>query len=134
MRGEVGFVDDEEVALGNARTAFARNFFTSGHVDHIDRQVAQFRAEGRRQIVAAALDEHHIGVWKFDQHAVNRFEVDGGVFANGCVGATPGLDTHDALRRQRTADGEQTLVFLGVDVVGDGHKVIVVTHGFAQHF
>ena len=37
--GEVGFVDDEEVAFGNTGAAFARNFFASGYVDHVDGEV-----------------------------------------------------------------------------------------------
>ena len=37
--GEVGFVDDEEVAFGNAGAAFAGNFFASGYVDHVDGEI-----------------------------------------------------------------------------------------------
>jgi hypothetical protein len=50
------------------------------------------------------------------------------------VWATARFHTHDALRGQRTADGEQALVFFGVDIVGDGDEVVFVSHGFAQHF
>ena len=41
---------------------------------------------------------------------------------------------HDALGGQGTAQGEQALVFLGVDVVGDGDQLVACAHGFAQHF
>jgi hypothetical protein len=49
-------------------------------------------------------------------------------------GQPPGLHAHDALGRQRAADGQDALVFLGVDVVGDGDQVVLVAHGLAQHF
>ena len=41
---------------------------------------------------------------------------------------------HDALGVQRATDGEDALVFSGVDVVGNGHQVVLGFHGFAQHF
>ena len=47
---------------------------------------------------------------------------------------TTGFHPHDAFGRQGTADGQQALVFFGVDVVGDGDQVVFVAHGFAQHF
>ena len=132
--GEVGFVDDEEIAFGNARAAFARDFFASCNVDHVDGEVGQFGAEGGGQVVAAAFHKHHIGVGKFFQHAVDGFKVDGGIFADGRVGATASFDAHDAIGFECAADSQQALVFFGVDVVGDGHQVPFLAHAFAQHF
>src|SRR5574343_788463 len=133
MRGQVGLVDDEQVALGDAGAAFARDFFACGHVDHVDRQVRQLGAEGGGQVVAAAFDEHDVGIREFLQHAVDRFKVDRRVLADGRVRAAAGLHAHDALGGQRTADGQQALVFLGVDVVGDGDQVPLLAHLLAQH-
>ena len=48
-------------------------------------------------------------------------------------GAAAGFHAQDALCGQGAADGEQALVFLGVDVVGDGDEVVVIAHGLAQH-
>ena len=132
--GQVGFVDDKQIAFGDARAAFTGNFFARGHVDHINRQIAQFGAEGGGQVVAAAFDKDHIGIGELHQHAVDGFQVDGGVFADGGMRAAAGLHAHDAFGGQRAAHGQDALVFLGVDVVGDGDQVVVVAHGFAQHF
>jgi hypothetical protein len=103
MRSEVGFVDDEQVALGDAGAALARNFFAAGHVDDVDRQVAEFRAEGGGQVVTTGLDEHDVGIGKLLQHAVDRFEIDRGIFADGGVRAAAGLHAQNALGLQRPA-------------------------------
>lgn len=132
--GQVGFVDDEQVALGDARATFAGDFFARSHVNHVDGEVAELGAEGGGQVVAAALNKHDVGIGVLDQHAVNGFQVDGAVFTDGGVRAAARLHTHDALGGQGTADGQDALVFLGVDVVGDGHQVVFFAHGFAQHF
>src|SRR5690606_31754666 len=102
-----------------------------GDVDDVDGEVAQFGAEGGGQVVAAAFHKHDVGVGELAQHAVDGFEVDGAVFADGGVGAAAGFYTQDALGGQGAADGQQALVFLGVDVVGDGDEVVVISHGFA---
>ncbi len=134
MRSEVGFVDDEQVAFGDAGAALARNFFAAGHVDDVDRQVAEFRAEGGSQVVAAAFDEHDVGIRKLLQHAVDRFEIDRRIFADGGVRAAAGLHAQNALRFERARHGEQALVFLGVDVVGHHDEVVAAAHRLAQHF
>ena len=67
------------------------------------------------------------------QHAVDRLEVDRGVLADRGVRAAAGLHAHDALGLQRAGHGEQALVFLGVDVVGDDDEVVALAHRLAQH-
>ena len=47
--------------------------------------------------------------------------------------AAAGLHAHDALGLQRAAYGQQALVFLGVDVVGDRDEVVALAHGLAEH-
>ena len=131
--GQVGLVDDEQVAFGDAGAALAGDFFASGHVDDVDGEVAQLGAEGGGQVVAAAFHKHDVCVGELAQHAVDGFEVDGAILADGRVGAAAGFHAQDALGGQGTADGEQALVFLGVDVVGDGDEVVVIAHGLAQH-
>lgn len=131
--GQVGLVDDEQVALGDARAALARDFLAGGDVDDVDGEVREFGAECGGQIVAAAFHEDDVGVGVLAQHAVDGFEVDGAVFADGGVGAAAGLHAQDALRWQGATHREQALVFLGVDVVGDGDQIVVVAHGLAEH-
>ena len=132
MRREVGLVDDQQVALGDAGPAFARDLLATGDVDHVQRQVRQLGAEGGGQVVAAGFDEDDVGVGEAVEHAVDGLEVDAGVFADRGVRATAGLDAHDAFGRQRAGHGEQALVLLGVDVVGDDHQVPALAHRLAQ--
>jgi hypothetical protein len=66
------------------------------------------------------------------QHAVDRLQVDRRVLADGGVRAAAGLHAHDALGRPARRHGQQALVFLGVDVVGDD-EVPALAHGLAQH-
>jgi hypothetical protein len=134
VRREISLVDYEQIALGDAGATLTGNFLTCGHIDHIDREVAQFRAEGCGQVVASAFHEHDVGIGVVHQHAVDGLQVDGAVFANGSVRASAGFYPHDAVSGQGAAYGEQALVFLGVDVVGDGDQVVLPAHGFAQHF
>ncbi len=59
-RGEVGLVDDEQVRAGDAGAALARDLLAGRDVDHVDREVRELGAEGRREVVAAALDEDQV--------------------------------------------------------------------------
>ena len=60
MGGQVGLVDDEQIALGDARTALAWDLVAAGHVDHVDRVVDQLAAVLGGEVVAAGLDEDRI--------------------------------------------------------------------------
>ena len=133
MRGQIDFVDHQQITFCDARATFPRDFLTCSHINHVKCQVAQFRAEGRRQVIPSTFNENDVRVGKALKHAVNGFKVDGGVLSDRCVRAAPRLHTHDSFWGQGTADGQQALVFLGVDVVGDGHQVILVSHTLAKH-
>src|SRR5262245_58525043 len=45
MRGEVRLVDDQQVRAGDAWAALARNFFTLGDIDHVNREIGELRTE-----------------------------------------------------------------------------------------
>src|SRR5262249_56527684 len=62
VRGEVDLVDHEEIRTRHAGPALARDFVSSGDVDHIDRRVDQLGAEAGGQIVATGLQEHDLQV------------------------------------------------------------------------
>jgi hypothetical protein len=53
--GQVGLVDDEQVGLGDARAAFARNFVAAGHINPINGVIRQFAAEMGGQVVATSV-------------------------------------------------------------------------------
>ncbi len=57
VRRKIDLVDHQQIRAHDARAALARNLVAARHVDHVDRNVHQFRAERRGQIVAAAFDE-----------------------------------------------------------------------------
>jgi CubicO group peptidase (beta-lactamase class C family) len=59
-RREVDLVDHQQVGAGDAGAALARDLVAGGDVDDVDRQVGQFRAEGGRQVVAAAFDQDQV--------------------------------------------------------------------------
>ena len=51
--GDVDLVDDQQVGFGDTRAAFAGDLVAGGDVDHVQGEVAQFRAEGGGKVVAA---------------------------------------------------------------------------------
>src|SRR5271168_1602934 len=55
---QVYLINHQQVGPHDAGTALARNFVALGHVNHVNPDVHQLRAERRRQIIAAALDEN----------------------------------------------------------------------------
>src|SRR5882724_10728796 len=59
---QIGLVDDEQIGLGNARTALARNFIPAGHIYYIDAEVRQLAAKMGSQIIAARFDQKQFGV------------------------------------------------------------------------
>ena len=120
--------------FGKFREGGAANFGSGNAKPHMHDGLDFSTGAQPGQVVATAFYKHDVGVGELAQHAVDGFEVDGAILADGGVGAAAGFHAQDALRRKRAADGEQALVFLGVDVVGDGHQVVLVAHGLAQHF
>ena len=57
---KVGFVDYQQIALGDSRAAFARDFIPATDIDHLDGEICQFAAETRRQIIPAGFDEQDV--------------------------------------------------------------------------
>src|SRR4051812_12861132 len=132
MRREVDLVDDEKVGAGDPGTALARDLLAAGDVDDVDRQVGELGREGRGEVIAAGLDENEIELREAPRHGVDRREVDRAVLADCGVRAAAGLDAHDALLGQRAGDGQDARILLGVDVVGDGAKVVAPAKALAE--
>ncbi len=107
-------------------------FSPCGHVDDVDGEIGQLRAEGGGQVVAAGFDEDQVEFGKFPLHLGDRREIDGGILADGGVRAAAGLHAHDARLGQRAGAHQDQRVLLGVDVVGDGADVVAVAEGLAQ--
>jgi hypothetical protein len=111
-----------------------RGIFPFRHVDDVDGQIRQLRAEGGAQVIAAAFHEDKIEVAELFAQRFHRGEVHRGIFADRGMRAAAGFDADDAFRRQRARFGENALIFFGVDVVGDHRQLPGVAHGFAQRF
>ncbi len=54
---EVGFVDDEEIALRNSWAAFSRDLVSARDVDYLDGEIGQLATEARGEIIASGLDQ-----------------------------------------------------------------------------
>src|SRR5580658_8685867 len=52
-RGQVSLVDDQQIGLGDAGSAFAWNLVAAGYVNNINGIISQFAAEVGGQVVAA---------------------------------------------------------------------------------
>lgn len=102
------------------------NLVACGHVDHIDEEVHQRRAEGEGQVVAARLDQHHIPVGKAGLHLFDGGNVHRGVFAHGRMGAGAGLHADDALLDQHAPEHLAHVfgVFGGHNIIGDDQHFV----------
>ncbi|MEI9992468.1 MAG: hypothetical protein WDM86_20845 [Rhizomicrobium sp.] len=122
----------KQIRPRDAGTAFARDLVARRDVDDVERDVRQFRREGRREIVAAALDEDRIEAGEFRAHIGDGGEVDRGVLADRGMRAAAGLDAQDALGHQRAGAREELGVLARVDVVGDRGDVVALAHRLAE--
>lgn len=126
-RGQVGLVDDKEVALGEAGSALAGDLVAPGDVDDLDGVIGEFAAVAGGEVVATGFDEEEVGV-ELALEFLEGEEVGGDVVADGGVGATTGLDGADAFGGKGAMADEELAVLAGEDVVGDGGEV----HAFAE--
>ena len=131
-RREVGLVDDQQIAARDAGAPLARHLVAAGDVHHVDADVHELRAERRREVVAAGFEEHDLHVGERRDGGVDRFLVDGRVFADGGVRAAAGLHAANALARQRAGSHQELGVLVGVDVVGDDRDAVAVAQPLAQ--
>src|SRR5690606_23764823 len=75
---------------------------------------------------------HEVEAGEPPAEALDGFQVDRGVLADGGVRAAAGFDADDALRRQRLVPHQELRVLLGVDVVGDRRDVVAPAQRAAQ--
>ena len=101
-------------------------------VDDIEGEIGELGREGRRQVVAADLDQDQVEVGEAPHQVVDGGEVDRGVLADRGVRAAAGLDPDDALERQRLGAHQELGVLAGVDVVGDRGDRLAVAHPLAE--
>src|SRR3569833_3327568 len=56
IRRKINFIDYQQIGLGDAGPALARNLVASGDGDHVESQIGQLGTESGAEIVAATLD------------------------------------------------------------------------------
>src|SRR6266404_8920375 len=49
---QVGLVDNEKIRSSDSRSSFSGDFFATGNIDHINREIGELRTEGRREVIA----------------------------------------------------------------------------------
>src|SRR5579859_1558544 len=116
VRRKVGLVDDEKIRLRDARASLARHFVTTGHVDHVDREVDQLSTELSREVVAAAFDDQELRS-DLPHELIERVDVVADVLADRGVRTTSGFDGAYALRRESVMAVEKLGVFTREDIV-----------------
>ncbi len=125
--GEVGLVDDEEIALHDPRSALSWDVLALGHRDHVEGVIGKFGIERRREVVTTALDEDEIEVGMIGEERIDLRQIYRRILTDASMRARTGLDTCDQIRRDqsRKALTERVGVLLGQDIVGDHAHVKV---------
>ena len=62
VRRKVRLVDDQQVRFRDRGPALAGDLFTRRHVDDVKRDIGELRAEGGRQVVSPAFDQHEVEI------------------------------------------------------------------------
>ncbi len=119
MRGQIGFVDYQDVRFGDSWTTLAWDFFARSDVDDIKGDVSQFGAEGGREVVATALDQHDFNLWMAGLHLGDSGQIDRGILANSGVRASARFNADDTIQRQNLLAHQRLCVFARVNVIGD---------------
>jgi hypothetical protein len=96
MRSKIDFVDHQQIRTRDPRPSLARDLVAARHIDHVDERVHQFRTEGRRQIVAAALDENQFQSRMPALQFGDRFQIHGSILANRGMRTPAGFDAQNA--------------------------------------
>ena len=116
---QVGFVDDEKVALRDARPAFPRNLVSARNIDHLDGVVREFPAETGREVIPAGFQKKNVRLMKSMQ-IFQRHQIRGNVFANGRMRTSARLHRANALCRESFVTRQELAVFSCKDVIGNG--------------
>src|SRR5690606_16833377 len=88
--------------------------------------------EGRRQIVAAALDQDDVELRETPVEVSDGGKVQRGILANGGMRTAASLDADDAIFRNRLGPGKDQGILTRIDVIGNDCHRISVAHGLEQ--
>src|SRR5690606_2859543 len=97
VRGQVGLVDEQQIAGTDRGATLAGNLVPFGDIDDVDVGVHQLGGEGRGEIVAPAFDENELKVRMRFLQLGHRREVHADIVADRGVRASAGFDPTDAV-------------------------------------
>ena len=113
--------------------ALAGDVPAAGHVEHEDLRVDQRRGEGRGQVVAAGLDQHHVQRARSRARGPRRRAGSAVTSSRMAVcGQAPVSTAPDPLRVEHPGRAQEPGVLVGVDVVGD-HADAAARRRVARH-
>lgn len=119
---QVGFVNDEEIGLRDARAAFAGNLVSARNINDLNRVIGQFAAETGGQVIPARFQKQKVGT-EFGLKILQSEQVGGDIVPDGGVRAAPGFDRSNAFRGQRLIPHQEFAVFLGENIIGHGRQI-----------
>lgn len=129
--GKVRFVNNQQIALCYARSAFPRYLVSAAHVYYVDNEVRQLPAVVRSQVVPSTFNQQDLGI-EFAMQVCERSEILTDVFPNSSMRTASGLDGAYAFGRKGFVASEELAVLTGEDVVRDGGDVVLVAERKAQ--
>src|SRR5580700_8388361 len=132
IRRKVNLVNHQQIRPHNPWAAFARNFVTLGHVDHINPDIHQLRTERRAQIVAAAFNKYKFQARKTILKLSDSPQIHGSVLANRRVRTSARLHSSHSFGRQRPLPQQIFRVLFRVNVVRHDGKVAGRPQSLAQ--
>ena len=78
-RSQVDLVDHQEIGAGDSRATLPWDFLTRRHIDDVNGEIGELRAEGCSQIVTTALDDDEIQVGELAAQVGNSRKIDRGI-------------------------------------------------------
>ena len=125
------FFVSRSIRLRDAGPAFARHFVATRNVNDLNREVCQFTAEARGQIVAAGFDEEELR-FEFFVKFFEREQVGRNVFANRRMRTAASFHSANSFGGQGTVFRQKLAVFLSENVVRHCRDVHFLTQPFAE--
>lgn len=129
--GEIGLVDDEEIALGDAGAALAGHLVAAADVDDVDDEVGQLAAVVGGEVVTARLDEQQVRR-ELAVQVLEGGQVRRDVLAHRRVRTPARLDGADPRCRQRPVPRQELGVLAREDVVGHGRYAVLAAQRQAE--
>src|SRR5579871_32926 len=125
VRCEINLVDDEQIGPLDPRSAFPRNLVPFRHINDINPDINQLRAERRTQVIASALHKNQLQTRYRLFEFRDSLQIHRCIFPYRRVRARPGFNTADPFDGKSALSHQELRVFFCVDVVGDDSDAVL---------